>query len=204
MLIDDSGVHLIDGGFIGGVRRIHRELRRRSLDWSDVRSIVLTHGHLDHTLNIARLQKLTNSPISAPKQDAGHILGGASRFLCEALEKAGRFLFRYRSPVIDHWLEDGDHVSGMRVVALPGHTVGHCGFLLENERLLIAGDLFTQHLRQPSPPPAVFNDDHTEALRSIRKAAEMDLQGVFLNHTKKMTPTEGLAALQKVAKSYPP
>ena len=207
IIFDDDGAHLIDGGFLGGIRRIHKTLGARGMDFSNVRSLVLTHGHLDHTLNAARLKKLSNCRIYAPKLDRLHIEGrhryrGWSK-ICGWLEFWGRLLFCYSVPAVDEWFEEDDTLcAGLRVISLPGHTGGHCGYVWEDEKLLIAADLFTQYTGSPQPPPRIFNDDHAEALRSICKAAAMNFEKVYLNHAHQLTPRQAARSLQEVANSF--
>ncbi len=203
LIIDENEIHLIDGGFIGGISRIKNALAKLGKTFSDLSSIVLTHGHLDHSLNLARLQQLSGCQVFAPRLDRGHLEGhhpyrGLSR-LCGWLEKIGRFFFRFKAPKVDHWFDDGDELAGLKVIALPGHTLGHCGFLLAEEKLLIAGDLFTNHLGKAAMPPRIFNDDHDEAKKSIRKAAQLELNGIFLNHAWPTTPSKALISLINLA-----
>jgi len=203
LIIDGDDIHLIDGGFIRGIPRIKKALAQIGKEFSDIRSIILSHGHLDHTRNIAKLQKLTHCPVFAPQKDRHHLNGQhPSRGLARIgawLESLGRLLLIFQKPKIDHWFNDGDHIMGLKVIALPGHTDGHCGFLLPEEKLLLAGDLFTNHFGKTSIPPQIFNDDHTIAQQSIHKAAAMDLEGIFLNHTWKTTPKKALIALINLA-----
>ena len=53
---EGRGVTLIDGGFFGGIRQIEEELARTGRTLEDVHAILLTHGHIDHTLNLAAEQ----------------------------------------------------------------------------------------------------------------------------------------------------
>ena len=59
LIIEGDDVHLIDSGFIDGIARIKKALAQQGLTLSNIRSLLLTHGHLDHTLNAVALQKLT-------------------------------------------------------------------------------------------------------------------------------------------------
>lgn len=202
-IVDGDDIHLIDGGMIGGIRRIKKGLKEIGKDLSNVRSIILSHGHLDHTLNVAKLQGLTDCEVLAPLRDRAHLEGrhryrGWSR-VCGGLEKIGSILLPYRVPKVDRWFNDGDQIKGLKVIALPGHTDGHCGFLLPEEKLLLAGDLFTNHFGRPSMPPRIFNDDHAMVQRSLTKAAALDLEGVYLNHTWKFCPRAALLALINLA-----
>jgi len=203
LIVHDDDVHIIDGGFIGGISRIERALTEMGKSFSNVRSIILSHGHLDHILNIAQLQELTQSKVYAPQADHDYMAGqhrhhGLSR-VCGWLEKAGRSILPYRTPQIDHWFEEGDEIMDLKIISLPGHTKGHSGFLLEEEKLLLANDLFAHLFRRPSIPPRIFNDKHEQAKESIRKAAKLELDGIYLNHSRQMTPRETLLALIDLA-----
>ena len=50
--------------------------------------------------------------------------------------------------IIDVPIADGDELpfwGGLRVVHLPGHTLGHCGFYSKAHDLLFSGDLFASY-----------------------------------------------------------
>lgn len=206
LLIEGDEVTLIDGGFLGGVARIEKQLKRAGLGWDRVRHLLLTHGHLDHTFNVAKIQALSRCGVWAPRQDRVHIEGrhlyrGISR-LCGALEWIGRKTLRHRAPEIDHWFEPGDELpcwGGLRVIGLPGHTLGHCGFYSASERLLFCGDLFSSYWGVVKLPPPWFNVDGRLARLSVGQALELDLAGVSPNHCRPTTEAEHLADLRWLA-----
>ena len=203
LIVDHDTIDLIDAGFLGGISQIQKALAELGKDLCDIRSIILTHGHLDHTLNVAKLQKISGCQVFAHQREREHMEGrhhyrGLTR-LCGWLEAIGHLLFRFQAPKITQYFHDSDQIIGLKVIDLPGHTNGHCGFLLEEEKLLIAGDLFATHFGKSIIPPRILNDDHAEVKQSIRKAAAMDLDGVLLNHAKELTPQEGLRALIDLA-----
>ncbi len=206
VLWDDEGVYLIDGGFIGGIRKIERFLKSHGFAWSDVKALVLTHGHLDHTLNVRRIQEKSGCLVYAPQMDALHISGkypyeGAAR-LCGLAEAVGRFFLRYQPPHVDRWIGSEDVLpiwGGLRVIHLPGHTLGHSGLLSVENKLLFAADLFTNHIRNPKLPPTVFNVDDEMNVESVKKAAALDIEGVLLNHSRVCSPEESLADLKALA-----
>jgi glyoxylase-like metal-dependent hydrolase (beta-lactamase superfamily II) len=175
---DRRGVVLLDTGLIGGRGRIQRHLARLGLGPRDVRAILLTHGHLDHVGNLAWAKAWTGAPVYAHPAEQAHIDGrypytGFAR-VCDTLERVGRAVLRVGTPVkIDVPLADGDELpfwGGLRVVHLPGHTVGHCGFFSARHRVLFCGDLVTCHLPKASVPPPIFNSAPELIPASLQKA----------------------------------
>ena len=80
---------------------------------------------------------------------------------CGRLERAGRAVLRVGQPAaIDVRLADGDELpfwGGLRVVHLPGHTLGHCGFYSRTHDLLFSGDLFSSYFFNVHQPPPILN-----------------------------------------------
>ena len=57
---------LIDTGLGGELPRLTAILKESGLGWSGIKAIFLTHGHLDHTGNLARLKEWTGAPVLGP------------------------------------------------------------------------------------------------------------------------------------------
>ncbi|HYF33835.1 MAG TPA: MBL fold metallo-hydrolase [Prosthecobacter sp.] len=138
---------MLDAGFIGGRGQLMRALRRRGWEKEPIRGIIVTHGHLDHILNVPLIARETGAWIAAPRIDAEHYAGRASykgwARVTGWLEGLGRPLLGYQPFVPDRWLDDGDFIDvwhGLRAVHLPGHTHGHMGFYCERFKLLFSGD----------------------------------------------------------------
>lgn len=207
-LLEDDGITLIDGGFLSNPpAKTATLLENAGRSLSEVKRIILTHGHIDHTLHIAELQQLTGATVMAPELDRKHIEGvfpyrGMSR-VCGLLEKSARFLFRYRPPAVNHWFSPGDTLpirGGLEVIPLPGHTLGHVGFYSPGEELLFAGDLFSNFHYRPKPPPRIFNVDRALVNDSILHADGLPLSGgVLLSHCNNGTPHEHRRDLHRIA-----
>jgi glyoxylase-like metal-dependent hydrolase (beta-lactamase superfamily II) len=207
VLRDDNGLYLIDSGFVGGVRLLHRELERRGWSRLPIRGILLTHGHLDHILNAGKISSASGCWIAVHRLDQAHCEAryhyqGLTR-VCDALEKAGRFVFGHPRFQIDHWLEDGETIpvwDGLKVVHLPGHTDGHCGFYSASRRLLFCGDLFASHRHLTHTPPDILNSHPEQIPASIRKALSLPLDGVAPNHCDRAPFSEHLERLRRTEK----
>jgi glyoxylase-like metal-dependent hydrolase (beta-lactamase superfamily II) len=180
---------LVDTGFTGELWLLERTLRKVGLDWGDIRAVLLTHGHLDHTGHLARIKQLSGAAIWAHALEQSHINGtfpyrGISR-VCGALEACGRVLLRYRSVAIDRHLEPGMELpfwGGLRVIHLPGHTEGHCGFFSSRFDLLFSGDLFASYGFLTHLPPAILNSCPQHFPDSLDRVGELSPRRIIPNH----------------------
>jgi glyoxylase-like metal-dependent hydrolase (beta-lactamase superfamily II) len=203
VLRDGADLYLIDCGFTGGARTLARALDCRGWKHLRIRGILLTHGHLDHVLNTARIAQESGAWVAAHRLERAQIAGcyphtGSSR-LCGMLEAAGRMLFRYSAPKVDHWLEDGDELpllGGLRVIHLPGHTEGHVGFFLPRSRLLFSGDLFASYSLLSHFAPRCLSTHPVEIPKSAARALALDPMGILPNHRDGAGPETHLARLR--------
>ena len=205
VLRDGDSLFVIDGGFIGGRSRLARGLRKAGWAGCRIRGIIVTHGHLDHTLNVARLAREHGAWIAAPRLDADHYAGrhpyrGWSR-VAGLLEAIGRPVLGYQPFVPDRWLDDGDVLEiedGLVAVHLPGHTDGHMGFFCRKKRWLFTADLFMSYRSFAALPPDIFNSHPERLLDGLRRALALKPAGVLPNHGGIASPEEHLARLQRL------
>ncbi len=205
VLRDASGLYLLDAGFVGGPALLRRALRRRGWEDEPIRGIIVTHGHLDHILNVAALAREHRAWVAAPALDAAHYAGrpsysGWSR-VAGALERLGRPALGFRPFTPDRLLGDGDSLEvwhGLRAVHLPGHTAGHTGYYCARLRLLFCGDLFASHGPVSHFPPEIFNSDPSRMRASAEKALALDLEGLLPNHCDRRGPAVQLRRFRRM------
>ncbi|SRR5713101_7099531 len=180
---------VIDTGLIGEMSQLARALKDSRLDWHDIKAILLTHGHLDHTGHLFQIKQLTGAPVLAHPLEQPHINGtfpyrGLSR-VCGALEAFGRSVLRYRSVAIDEPLHaemELPYWGGLRIIHLPGHTHGHCGFYSQRFRLLFSGDLFASYNFITHLPPAFLNSCPEYFDASLDRVKQLSPKLMVPNH----------------------
>ena len=133
---------------------------------------------------------VTGAPVYAHPLDQVHIDGtypytGINRW-CGRLERAGRAVFGIGQPVpIDVPLVDGAELpfwGGLRVVHLPGHTLGHCGFYSARHDVLFSGDLFASYFFNVHLPPPILNCAPQLIPGSLEKARQLNPRYIIPQH----------------------
>jgi glyoxylase-like metal-dependent hydrolase (beta-lactamase superfamily II) len=181
LLYDGDNSVLLDTGLAGGTIHLRWLFRRLGLRPESLKAILLTHGHLDHAGNLARLKAWSGATIFAHANEQAHIDGnypyaGVNRW-CGRLEAFGRAVTGYRPAKIDEFLSDGQRLpywGGLEVIHLPGHTLGHCGFYSARHNLLFSGDMMASYFFNVHKPWAILNTapellaESAEKIRRLR------------------------------------
>lgn len=189
LLADADGCVMVDTGLVGEPFLIRRLVRRLGLRPDSIKAILLTHGHLDHAGNLARLKEWTGARVFGHPAEQAHVDGaypytGKAKW-CGRLEAAGRFVFRYRPAKIDEFISDGQELpfwGGLRVIHLPGHTLGHCGFYSAKHDLLFSGDLFASYFFNVHRPPAILNSHPELMAASAEKVRQLNPKLIVTQH----------------------
>jgi glyoxylase-like metal-dependent hydrolase (beta-lactamase superfamily II) len=189
LLEDRDASVMIDTGMVGEPFFIRRLVRKLGLKPNSIKAILLTHGHLDHTGNLAWLKEWTGAKVYAHEEETRHVAGtypysGVTRW-CGRLEAMGRFVFRYRAATIDEFIADGEELpfwDGLRVVHLPGHTHGHCGFFSAKHNLLFSGDMMASYFFNRHKPPAILNSAPELFPVSVAKVRQLTPRLVVPSH----------------------
>lgn len=203
VVADGTGAMLIDAGYPGSRDDVVNSLAQLGLRPADVRAVLLTHAHIDHLGAAIWLADTYGTPVYCHAAELGHarrdhlqqvsptaLLAHAwqPRWITWSLRAVGHGgLVRDGIPGAQALTEDvADALPGRpRAVPTPGHTDGHCSFLVDG--VLVAGDaLVTGHplIRRPGPQllPAVFNHDEAECARSLSVLAELGTDVLLPGH----------------------
>ncbi len=188
---DDGGVTVFDGGTASmteGVREAAEAI-------GPIRRLVLGHGHADHRGVASAL----GVPVICHEDERADVEGDG-----------GHHYFRidripYRLPrtvypkLLEHWdggpakvsetLVEGDEIAGFTVKHFPGHAPGMIGLWRESDRLVLCSDTtyFVDAMKfKPvdwaNVPNRAFNQDHDQAIASLRKLAALEPRTVAAGH----------------------
>jgi glyoxylase-like metal-dependent hydrolase (beta-lactamase superfamily II) len=202
---DADELTLIDTGAAGSGEDIAEAIRSIGRDPGDVRRVVLTHFHQDHTGSAAEIRSWGGATVMAHRLEAPVIRGDAAG-PPPVLSEWERALFDSLPALppapavaVDRELEDGDTLDfggGAEVVWTPGHTDGSIAIHLPAPRVLFTGD--TAANVSGATMLGVFNTDRSRAAASFRRLAALDVDVACFGHGDPITGGAG-AALRKVA-----
>lgn len=199
---DGTDVTLIDAGYPGDVGRVEAAVRAVGRRPEDIRSLLITHAHVDHIGAASHFAQRYGTPVLTGPVEVAH----AHR---ERLEQAGpadvlRNLLR---PGLPAWLARVALVGALSkagaasaqavaagpldlpgrpvAIATPGHTSGHTAYHLPDFGVIVTGDaLVSGHplLTEPGPQllPAMFN--HGDTLTALAALADLDADVILPGH----------------------
>ncbi len=185
-----AGDVLFDAGAKTDRRRIFSEIEGR-----DLSMLALTHVHPDHQGVAKDVCEQRGVPLACHAEDVDAMEG--RRPVQEAhpnhpVNRFFRWLMQGPPHKVDRVLNEGDEVTGFRVVHAPGHQRGEVIFFRDSDRVAICGDVirnmsFATALPGLREPPEIFTLDPVENRRSIRKLAELNPSVILPGHGPAVT-----------------
>jgi glyoxylase-like metal-dependent hydrolase (beta-lactamase superfamily II) len=191
---------LIDTGIHSSPERdILPVLKPHGLTLSDIDLILNTHDHPDHTGGNAAVKAASGAQIYIHKDEVPFLndhehafefyTAPVIRAMGGNLQAAKQASLEMAGPVVasDRQLEGGDIIDGgpgvkLRVVYLPGHTLGSVGFFWEEEGILFSGDSVggLHDAGAGGKLPIVF--DLMAYKKSLQRLQEMPIRSLLCAH----------------------
>lgn len=194
----------VDAALPFNAGRIRRYIRSMGRTVSEVRQLVLTHSHPDHTGSIRSLFGDSGVPTLVHEADTRG--SGSGRWLYyrgQLLSLPGKLPLFSRTHA-DGLLADGamlPHLRGVRVLHTPGHTPGSVCLLDEERGVLIAGDMLISDGKSFHRPAQFPGTDFRAYRRSIERIASLDFDTVCPGHGKPVV-AGAKASLERMLAGY--
>lgn len=192
VLASEEGLALIDSGMPGEVDKIVKQIEEAGYALSDIRAIVMTHAHSDHTGCVAELARRSGAQVLAHRDEVDYLEQTASLPYKAFVQRlvfglSERVMSRFELCKVDRPLQDGDVVEALgelRVVHVPGHTPGSLALYQPERQILFCGDIFFHNNPKKglvvSPP--IVSVDVAQARESARKLAALPVKSLCVSH----------------------
>jgi glyoxylase-like metal-dependent hydrolase (beta-lactamase superfamily II) len=186
----DDGLVLVDTGIAGRVERLLAAVTATGHRVEDLRTVLLTHRHPDHTGTLAELRRRTGARVVAHAADVPVIQGEQPQPVHGLLMRLTAPFMKAEPAPVDVVLHgDGPSgVPGITAVHTPGHTPGHLSYLLERDGgVLFAGDAATWLFGRVRSSPRPVTEDRVTADLSVKKLATFDFRVAVFGHGTAVT-----------------
>lgn len=220
----DGSWVLIDAGLYLHGRRIIRWAEQHFGQGSKPRCILLTHGHFDHVGSLKDLLEHWDVPVYAHRMERPYLTGASQYPPPDPAAGGGIFAVLAsiypRGPidVREHLRTlpaDGavPELPDWRWIPTPGHSPGHVSFFRDDDRVLIAGDVFVTTKQESflavatqrpeiHGPPSYFTMDWDAAALSVARLAGLQPNVVACGHGLLMAGPEVESTLEYLADHF--
>jgi glyoxylase-like metal-dependent hydrolase (beta-lactamase superfamily II) len=198
---DEDDLTLIDPAFLSQLPILENYLLDIGYDIKNVKRIILTHVHVDHSQAANEVKRKSGAKIYSHWIEARYLghdppyMGPPStQESYEKLEKLGvsmgTLLKEYGSievePInVDEQMTDGDMIGSLKVIHTPGHTPGHISLYYEEDKLLLGADTIYKHVfgaegMYISAPQVSI--DPTTAIVSAQRLSKVNFDKLLMAH----------------------
>ncbi|QEH42823.1 MBL fold metallo-hydrolase [Chitinophaga sp. XS-30] len=214
-VIEDEELTLVDTGAPGQAGLLMDAVTRIGRDVRDIRHILLTHSHPDHSGNAAELKRVTGAKIymhaaevqllqqgDVPKPDVPYFPGFVHKMMYR--------LFIRNTPgsvtpvEVDEVLADGDWLpmaGGIHVIHAPGHSAGQLAFFVPGQRnVLFAADAAMNVFGLGY---SIFYEQEREAMHTLERLSTFDFDIACFGHGRTILHEAAERFRQKFLKPHP-
>jgi len=190
MVVDD-GITVVDTGMGDNSTAFLNAARGLGYGPSDIKRIIVTHAHMDHTGSVAALRAATGAKVMIGEADADALEGKIPQPvpkmpfpLSLIISIARKYFIKLKPSPVDVRLKNGDTIpvlGGMTVLGLPGHSPGNLGLYIPSKKLVFSGDT----LRMKGDDfikPLNYDAEKAQSLASIKKLGSLDFDIMLSGH----------------------
>ena len=206
LLLEEEGLTLVDAGLPGDGNKILAYIQHLGRSPSELRRVILTHSHPDHTGPLKTLSQMTGAVITVHARDTRYRSKTDSRWLHYPGQPPS---FDWNVPLLHRipaheLIEDGQRLpvlDGLQLIHTPGHTPGSICLYLEDRRVLFTGDTLLADgylFRRPVPFPGTNFRDYRA---SVERLSQLSFETACVGHGKPLHQ-EGTLRLQEMLDRY--
>ena len=198
---DKDDLTLVDPAFLTQLPILENYLLDIGYDIKNVKRIILTHVHIDHSQAANEVKRKSGAKIYSHWIEAGYLshnptyMGPPSaRETVEKLENLGVSMeelkkeygsFEVEPINVDEQVSDGDMIGSLKVIHTPGHTPGHISLYYEKDKLLLGADSIYKHVfgaegMYISAPQVSI--DPTTAIVSAQRLSKVNFDKLLMAH----------------------
>ena len=188
LLLDDDGFALVDAALPGNAGKVLRYIRSLGRDPADLRYVVITHAHPDHTGTIPSLLRHASAKVAIHREDTR---GDGSEhpwlFYPGQLITTPWNLPFLRKIHAHRLIGEGDTLpilGEMRVLHTPGPTPGSISLYLEERGVLFTGDVLLSNGKSFSRALPLPGTDFKLYRRSVERLSQLDFDVACVGHGK--------------------
>lgn len=195
LIVNGENSILVDTGVRGNLKKILILFREAGISVEDIRLIILTHTHYDHTGNLKSLAKLTGALVLVHAKEFENLKTGFTP-IPDGQGKYSGFITRLGKKVYPSYASPKAFTADLensgefdlkeygidgKVISTPGHTHGSQSVLLGDQ--LIAGDTFLNLNNGRIFPPFVI--EPVVLLKTWQSLFQTNIKTVYPGHGKR-------------------
>ena len=205
LLVDDHYLALVDTGLPGNAVKIERYIEGLGRNTSDLRWVILTHGHPDHSGTILALRRRSDFKVLVHQNDVKWDKEGRPRvhYVSQPLALEWDVPF-FQRILPDELIDEGytlPILGGLEVLHTPGHTPGSISLYLTELKVLLTGDTLLSDGKMFTRPFPFPGTDGKLYRRSVERLAGLNFEVACVGHGR---PIVGRAAenLREMIRHY--
>jgi glyoxylase-like metal-dependent hydrolase (beta-lactamase superfamily II) len=221
---EDGSWVLVDTGLRSSYARIKKMAASLFGEGSKPSSIILTHGHFDHTGSLKKLADEWKVPVYVHYMELPYLTGRSSYpppdpSVGGGLMSSMSWVYPRKAINVEEHLhilppdESLPGLPGWQYIYTPGHAPGHVSLFRTRDKVLIAGDAFVtttqesvmsimKQTKKISGPPKYFTYDWEAAKNSVIRLADLNPSVVATGHGKPMSGDEMKIGLINLAMHF--
>lgn len=186
----NNGYILVDTGQPNGQNKIGKLLNNKKINPKDIKLIIITHAHQDHTANVVYFKKISGAKILIHEAEKEAFEKGSNsptvpynllgKFFSKIIKEAKIDVTKADIIINNEFSLEEYGIKG-KIIPTPGHTKGSLSVIVND--IIIVGDLIMGGFikaKQAGIPFILTNKDNI--IKSLKKLISYNPQTIYAGH----------------------